>query len=114
MTTKTTKQMLIELYEEERTQNRCTLVHGLKEQAEKAVIPFTTALEALNEKSNELDKKHSKLRSQQRDKIEERDNHLRKEKLFNFTSKSCSDAIHSDLVAFDTETRDHIRDILEK
>ena len=113
MVKKTIKQMLVDLYKEEREQMRCTLVHKLKEEAGLVSLPYEGEIKAYHKMMSDLDKKMSNLRRQINIKNEERDGALRSAKLYNFSTKSCGDALHPRLTEFDKITNNHIREILE-
>ncbi len=113
MPRQTVKQMLIELYREEREQMRCTLVHELKKESENISLPYRDNVKEIHKKLNELDKKMSDLRRLINTHNEDRDKALKSAKLYNFGTKSCGDALHPRLAEFDQVTNNHIRGILE-
>ncbi len=113
MARQTVKQMLIDLYKEERERERCALVHELKNEAEKIARPFIGRIGILRKKLSDLDNQMHELRMEVRDEEEKRDEELRRIKLFSFTHKTCGDALHKHLCDFDKETNDHTREILE-
>ena len=105
--------MLVDLYKEEREQMRCTLVHGLKEEADDVSVPYEGNVKKIQKKLNELETEMANLRRQINGHREDRDNALRSAKLYNFGTKACGDALHPRLTEFDKITNNHIRDILE-
>ena len=113
MVKKTIKQMLVDLYKEEREQMRCTLVHELKEEADDVSLPYEGNVKMMQKELNELETKMANLRRQINGHREDRDNALRSAKLYNFGTKACGDALHSRLTEFDKITNNHIREILE-
>lgn len=113
MSTKTVKAMLIDLYKEEREQERCAIVHELKEDAKKIIHPYRDHVIEWEDDISTLNKQISDIRRKINEHIKERDNELRKVKLYTFTHQACGDALHEDLARFDKETTKHIRDILE-
>ena len=113
MTRKTVKQMLIDLYKEERDQERCQIIHGLKDEAEIVVGPYKKMINELNGKIDELNKESNLIRMEIKEQNACIDRDLKKVKLFTFTSKACGDALHNDLLQFDKKTTEHIKEILE-
>ena len=113
MPRQTVKQMLIDLYKEEREQERCALVHELKKEAEDFAAPYMKKIMELREKYSDLDRKMDGFRTEIRNEEEKRDKALKGEKLHSFTLKTCGDSLHGKLSNFDKETNNHIREILE-
>lgn len=113
MANKTIKVMLIDLYKEEREQERCAIVHELKMQAEDIAKPHMNRINDMEENISDFNKQISDIRSKIRKNLDRRDAELRRFKLFTFTHQTCGDALHQNLIEFDKETNDHIRSILE-
>jgi len=113
MVKKTIKQMLVDLYKEEREQMRCALVHELKGEAKDVSLLYEGNVKRIQKKLDELEKEMTNLRRQINGHREDRDNALRSAKLYNFGTKACGDALHSRLIEFDKITNNHIREILE-
>ena len=113
MVNKTIKAMLIDLYKEEREQERCAIVHELKTQAEDITKPYMNKINDMEENISDLNKQISDIRSKIRKSLDRRDAELRRFKLFTFTHQTCGDVLQEDLASFDKETNDHIREILE-
>lgn len=114
MSNKTIKQMLIDLYTEDREQVRCALVHELKEEAKNIIKPYISQTNEWEKDISALDKQIGEIRYKIRKNAIDRDGKLRESKLFAFSHKSCGDALHDRLLKFDKETNDHIREILEE
>lgn len=110
----TVKQMLISLYQEDREQSRCAIVHELKGIAKEIVQPYEEQTGKWEKDIHILNKKISEIRDKIRKNANDRDGKLRESKLFAFSHKSCGDALHDRLMKFDKETNDHIREILEE
>lgn len=106
--------MLISLYQEDRDQGRCALVHELKAEAKEITQPYTKQTKEWEADISVLNKQISEIRDKIRKNANARDLKLGETKLFKFDHKSCGDAIHERLVKFDKETNDHIREILEE
>ncbi len=113
MANKTIKQMLIDLYKEEREQERCTLVHELKKEANDFTKPYMDRIFKLRAETSDLDSQMHELRIKIREEEEARDDYLRDIKLYSFTNKTCGDSLHEQLQDFDKEPNNHIREILE-
>lgn len=113
MANKTIKQMLIDLYREEREQMRCTLVHELKEEAKDVSLPYEGKVKGIQKKLSEFEREMTSLRTQINSHREERDNVLKSARLYNFGTKACGDALHPRLTEFDQLTNNHIKEILE-
>ncbi len=113
MVRRTVKQMLIDLYQEEREQERCAIVHELKKEAKDITKPYINQVEDWESDISTLNKQINDIRSKIRKNIDERDTKLRRTKLFTFSHQTCGDALHENLMEFDKETNDHIRSILE-
>jgi hypothetical protein len=105
--------MLIDLYTEEREQERCAIVHELKNKAEKVIRPYMDQIHNLESDISALNRQASDIRSKINKHLVERDDGLKKAKLYTFTHKTCGDALHVKLCNFDQETNNHIREILE-
>ena len=105
--------LLVDLYKEEREQMRCTLVHGLKEEADDVSLPYEGNVKGIQKKLSELEREMQNLRIRINGHREDRDNALKSAKLYNFGTKACGDALHSRLTEFDQITNNHIREILE-
>lgn len=114
MSNKTVKQMLISLYQEDRDQGRCALVHELKAEAKEIVQPYTEQTKEWEADISVLNKQISEIRDKIRKNANARDDSLKGAKLFAFSNKVCGDALHDRLMKFDKETNDHIREILEE
>ena len=113
MPRQTVKQMLIELYREEREQMRCTLVHELKQKVEVIAKPFEIEMEEVQRRINSLEGEISALRKEKYIYKEKMDKEIRKARLQTFSHKTCGDALHPRLTEFDQVTNNHIRGILE-
>ena len=113
MVRQTVKQMLIDLYREEREQKRCTLVHELKKEAKDVAKPYMNQTDEWERDISTLNRQISDIRSKINKHLKERDERLREVKLHTFTHQTCGDALHQNLMEFDKETNDHIRSILE-
>ena len=113
MARQTVKQMLIDLYKEEREQDRCALVHELKKEAKEVTKPYTDQIDEWESDISTLNRQISEVRDKIRKHAGERDERLKETKLFIFSHLTCGDALHGNLMQFDKETNDHIRSILE-
>jgi len=113
MSGKTVKEMLIELYKEEREQDRCVVVHELKKVATDTAQPYTKIIEDIEKERDKLGKQQENLRKTLNNAIQDRDTALKNVKLFKFTANTCGDALHDRLIDFDKTTKEHIREILE-
>ncbi len=113
MTKYTVKQMLVDLYKDEREQARCALVHELKKEAEDFIVPYTNDKNVLLREIKTLNSQINELRTQ----VSKIEGKLAKDlsdlKLSRFDQKSCGDSLHKRLCDFDMATNDHIREILE-
>ncbi len=114
MARQTVKQMLIDLYKEEREQERCALVHKLKKEAENFAKPYMARISESRKSLSDLDKQMHKFRVEIREEEEKRDKALRDNKLHSFLIKTCGDSLHKKLCDFDQKTNNHIREILEE
>lgn len=113
MANKTIKQMLIELYEQEREQERCIIVHELKKEANYVAKPYMNQVDEWENDISALNRQISEVRDKIRKHIGKRDERLKESKLHTFTHRTCGDALHENLASFDRRTTEHIRDILE-
>ena len=113
MTGKTVKQMLINLYTEEREQERCQIVHVLKSKAAEIVISYKTDVAKLQTELTNLNDREKEIRVKMQAQNAVIDRELKNAKLFTFTPKACGDALHNSLMQFDKDTTKHIKEILE-
>lgn len=112
MAGKTVNQMLIELYKEEREQERCVIVHGLRAKADKIIKTYHDQERNIEPEISELNNRIWALRTKQNNIKDARDADLKKVRLFNFEQNICGDALHADLIKFDKTTKHYIREIL--
>ena len=113
MANRTIKQMLIELYKEEREQERCALVHDLKKEARDVIKPYMDQIDKWENDISDLNSQTAGIRDKIRKHINERDERLKETKLFTFSHQTCGDALHKNLMSFDKETNEHIKTILK-
>jgi uncharacterized coiled-coil DUF342 family protein len=113
MVKKTIKQMLVDLYKDEREQMRCTVVHELKEEAKGVTKPYMDQIDEWESDISTLNRQIAEVRDKIRKHVSERDERLKEKKLHTFTHQTCGDALHSRLTEFDKITNNHIREILE-
>ena len=112
MTRKTVKQMLIDLYTEEREQERCVIVHDLRQEAAKVRKPYEDEISIMENERSELEHKKSILYNKVNSLKKKSDDTLKTAKLFHFGEHVCGNALHGDLMDFDKATKAHIRGIL--
>ena len=112
MVKKSVKEMLIDIYKEEREQTRCDMVQGL--QADATLITETLYNE-IKERGKSIDSYNIKAQVE-RNSIKECNKNietlLKENKLLHFTDKVCGGLLHPTLKTFDTETKEHIKKIL--
>jgi len=106
--------MLIDLYMEEREQERCVIIHDLKRNQDMVKEPFNSEIDIIEKRRSELDKEKSDLYNEIHKLGVARDAKLKEYKLFYFGARACGDALHDDLMDFDRATKVHIREILEE
>lgn len=113
MSTKTIKQMLIDLYTEDREAMRCKAVENLKAEAKKVSAGYKLKITKKEDDIAKLNHEIYIIRDEIRTIKQANEQILKDKRLYHFSKNVCGEAIHDTIIAFDLETNKHIREILE-